>query len=225
MDWTRAVDNYCERIDPGFLAEPLNAVSNAAFVVAALVCWRLYGHRRDPGALVLMAVLVLIGIGSFLFHTVAQVWAGVADVLPILAFIVIYVHLATTRLLGLPVWAGVIAAAAYAPVSAAVSGAIGTLTGPLNGSLGYVPVLLLIGGYALALVARRPATARRLGIGAGLLAVSLTFRTLDAPLCPDWPQGTHFLWHLLNGTLLGWMIATLVRDRDPGGLAWAGTSR
>ena len=219
MDWTRAVDNYCERTDPGFWAEPLNAVSNAAFLIAALVCWRLYGRRRDPGLHLLIAVLAAIGVGSFLFHTVAQVWAGVADVLPILGFILIYVHLATVRFLGLPVWAGWLAVAGYLPASAAVSAAIGAVTGPLNGSTGYLPVLLLIAGYAAWLWRARPATARRLAAGAGILALSLTFRTLDASVCPAWPPGTHFLWHLLNGAMLGWMIATIARDADPPGLA------
>ncbi len=46
-----------------------------------------------------------------------------------------------------------------------------------------------------------------MAIGAGLLIVSLTFRTLDGPLCDSLPVGTHFLWHLLNATMLGWMIA------------------
>ena len=32
------LDLYCERLGPGLLAEPLNAVTNGAFLVAA---WRL----------------------------------------------------------------------------------------------------------------------------------------------------------------------------------------
>ena len=33
-------------------------------------------------------------------------------------------------------------------------------------------------------------------------AVSLTLRTVDEPLCAQWPIGTHFLWHCLNATVL-----------------------
>lgn len=209
MEWMRAVDSYCERLGPGLWAEPLNAVSNAAFLVAAAMVWR--GTRGDAGARVLVAVLAAIGVGSLLFHTVARVWAGVADVLPILAFILIYMYLATVRFLGLPVWAGALAAAAYVPASGAVAAGIGAVTGPLNGSVSYLPVVLLIGGYALWLRGRAPATARGLGLGAGCLAVSLVLRTLDAPLCPVVPVGTHFLWHLLNGAMLGWMIVVLRR--------------
>jgi hypothetical protein len=48
-------------------------------------------------------------------------------------------------------------------------------------------------------------------LGAALLAVSIFFRTIDAAACPAFPIGTHFLWHLLNGAILGWMILVLVR--------------
>ena len=37
MDLMRSIDNYCERLDPGFWAEPLNAVTNAAFVIGAMI--------------------------------------------------------------------------------------------------------------------------------------------------------------------------------------------
>jgi hypothetical protein len=43
-------------------------------------------------------------------------------------------------------------------------------------------------------------------LGAAILVTSLTFRTLDGPLCQIVPFGTHFLWHVLNGLMLGWMI-------------------
>ncbi len=35
-----------------------------------------------------------------------------------------------------------------------------------------------------------------------LFAVALTARTVDEWLCPWWPMGTHFLWHLLNGGVI-----------------------
>jgi uncharacterized membrane protein len=61
-----------------------------------------------------------------------------------------------------------------------------------------------------------PQTARGLAIGAAILILSLTFRTLDEPLCGVVPVGTHFLWHILNGLMLGWMIVVYVRHRRMG---------
>jgi len=75
-----------------------------------------------------------------------------------------------------------------------------------GGAAGYLPVPLLILGYGWALRHRSPDTARNLGIGAFILLVSLSLRTLDQPLCSSIPFGTHFLWHVLNAVMLGWMI-------------------
>ena len=35
------IDIYCERTGPGLLAEPVNAITNLAFLLAAAACWRL----------------------------------------------------------------------------------------------------------------------------------------------------------------------------------------
>ena len=93
MDWFEAVDGYCERIDATFWSEPVNAITNAAFLIAAFWVWR----RPDLPIMgrVLAIILALIGIGSFLFHTFAQPWAGVADVVPILIYILVYIYVAT----------------------------------------------------------------------------------------------------------------------------------
>ena len=222
MDWFRAVNSYCERTDASYWSEPLNAVSNAAFLIAAALCWRM--TARDRGARLLVVILAAIGVGSYLFHTHARVWAMMADVLPIQAFILVYIYLATVRFFGAPAWVGLAAAVAFVPLSGLVAAAIGRLVGPLNGSVGYMPVVLLIAAYALALGRRAPGTARGMAIGAGILAVSLGFRTVDEAVCDAVPIGTHFLWHMLNAVLLGWMIRVLVRHEGPA-LARAGAPR
>ncbi|MBP7240834.1 ceramidase domain-containing protein [Amaricoccus sp.] len=211
MDWFAPLDNYCERTDPSYWSEPLNAVSNAAFLVAALVCWRMIGDRRDPGARILVVILAAIGVGSYLFHTHARRWALMADVIPIQVFILVYLYLATVRLFAAPWWAGLAAVALFIPFDVLAARGLAALVGPLNGSVSYGPVPILIAAYALALRNRAPAAARGLAIGAAVLVVSLFFRTIDAAVCPGLPLGTHFLWHLLNGLMLGWMIAVLIR--------------
>lgn len=83
-----AVDGYCERLGPGLWAEPLNAITNLAFLLAALImARRARGHGLPR---LLAAELALIGAGSSLFHPVAQGWAGLADVIPIVLFSLTY---------------------------------------------------------------------------------------------------------------------------------------
>src|SRR6186997_2753218 len=91
MDWFAPIDLYCERTAPGLLNEPLNAASNLAFLIAALVATRV--ARRDPSARsdgflwLLIALVYLIFAGSTAFHTFANAWSRLADTLPIAAFI------------------------------------------------------------------------------------------------------------------------------------------
>jgi hypothetical protein len=213
MDLTAHVDGYCERLDPSFWAEPVNAITNLAFLIAAAVMWpRVRGMRSGQ---VLAGVLAVIGIGSGLFHTFAQVWAGVADVLPILAFILIYIAVANRDFWGMrPVWAYV-AALGFVPFAAATVPLFQLVPG-LGGSAGYAPVPLLILLYAVGLRRRLPVTSRNLAIGAGILILSILFRSLDMPICAAIPLGTHFLWHILNALMLAWMIETWRRFRISG---------
>ena len=212
MDWFRAVDGYCERTDASFWSEPLNAVSNAAFLIAAWAAWRIAAGAGDRGGQLLAGLVAVIGVGSWLFHTHAQVWAMVADVVPIQVFILVYLGMATVRLFGVPWWGGVLAAAAFVPASAGLARAIGAVTGSLNGSVGYLPVPVLIAGYAWLVRRKAPAVARGFAVGAGILAVSLALRTVDAAVCAAFPWGTHWAWHLLNGVMLWWMVRVLVRE-------------
>ncbi|SLN28148.1 hypothetical protein ROJ8625_01180 [Roseivivax jejudonensis] len=203
MDWTQAIDGYCERLGPGLWAEPVNAITNFAFVIAALWVWPV--TRGLPKARILAVILLLIGIGSGLFHTFAVAWAATLDVLPIVAFIVVYIYAAHRDFWGqVRLVAGGLTLASV-PAMMAVSQVL-PFRAALGGSAGYVPVPLLIFLHAALLARRAPVTARGLAAGAALLCVSIGFRTLDAPLCSAVPIGTHFMWHVLNATMLGWMI-------------------
>lgn len=197
------IDAYCERTGPEYWAEPVNAVTNAAFLIAAWVMWRRTAGM--PTGRALSAVLGVIGVGSFLFHTHANRLTALMDVLPILGFILLYLYAATRDFLGLSrVWAAG-AVLAFFPYAALTVPALAAIL-PLGSSSAYLPVPVLILGYAAVLRRRAPRTARGMALVAGSLVVSLAFRTLDGPVCGALPFGTHFLWHLLNALMLAWMI-------------------
>jgi hypothetical protein len=210
LDLFAQVDIYCERISPAFWAEPINAITNAAFLISAVLVF-MWTKGRRASVLLLLAILCLIGIGSFLFHTFAQRWAGIADVLPILAFILTYIFLATRNFLGQPIWISAAACLLFVPYAAGSGWLISRIFGDMNGSVPYVSVALLIFIYALLARQRYPESSRGLAIGAGILSLSIAFRSIDAAVCAAIPLGTHFLWHILNGVMLGWMILVLHR--------------
>jgi hypothetical protein len=192
------IDLYCERLEPGLLAEPLNALTNGAFLVAAWWLQRL--ARRDTGCdrgvLALAALALAIGIGSGLFHTFATGWALAADVVPILLFQLLFLLLYLRRQVGLG--AAPAAGLCLAFLLACLAGR--SAPALLNGSLAYAPTLAV-----LALLGWHQRHTRRsaLLLGAtGLFSLSLLLRSLDNALCPHWPIGTHLFWHLLNAAVL-----------------------
>lgn len=203
------IDIYCERVDFSLWSEPVNALTNLAFIALAVVMW----HRAEgvPAARMLAAMLFAIGCLSGLFHVLATSWAAALDVLSIQIFSLSYIYLANRDYLGFgPVIAGA-ATLVYFPYSYAISGLARSLVPGLGGTVDYVPLPLLIAAYGLYLLGPAPATGRGLLIGAGVLVVSMAARTVDLPFCDSWPLGTHFLWHVLNAVMLAWMIEVYLR--------------
>ena len=192
------LDLYCERLGPGLLAEPLNAITNGAFLVAA---WRLASLARsrghsDRGMLALAALALAIGVGSSLFHTVATGWALAADVLPILLFQLLFLLLYLRRRAGLALAPAAGLCLAFLLACLAGRG----FPGVLNGSLAYAPtlaVLALLAWHQL----RREQSALLLA-ATGLFSLSLLLRSVDNALCPLFPIGTHLFWHLFNAEVL-----------------------
>jgi hypothetical protein len=216
MDLARQIDIYCERTDLSLWSEPLNALTNLAFLAAAWFGWREAGRvaRTDGIAWdlrLLAALAVLVGLGSFAFHTTARVWAAWADGLAILAFIYVWLARYLARVAGL----GVFGVAAGLVVYFLLDRLAGRLfpAEVLNGSGQYLAALLSLAGLAVYARPRFPATATWLLGGAALFALSLGFRTVDLAACAALPAGTHFLWHLLNGAVLAVAIGALARAR------------
>ncbi|WP_299480267.1 ceramidase domain-containing protein [uncultured Roseibium sp.] len=213
MDLTQQLNNYCERVGPEFWSEPLNAITNAAFLIAAVIAFLIWRKKTpdDWTGLALIVILAAIGIGSFLFHTFATVWAVLADVIPIVIFIHVYLFFALNRFLKLPWWAalGIVIAFLVATVLFA-----DTLFAPFVGSsAGYVPALLAIFVVG-SLFSRKDKKLGAQVLLTGLVfLVSLTFRTLDEPLCAHIEFGIHFMWHILNAVVLFLLIRVLIFQR------------
>lgn len=210
MEWTRTIDGYCERTDFTYWSEPVNALTNLAFLLAAALLWR--RSAGLPLARALVLVLAAIGVGSWLFHTHATVWGAVADVVPIAGFILLYVFAVHRHVWGWSAPASALAVAGFVPYAAATVPVFAALPG-FSVSAAYWPVPLLIAIHAVLLWRREPALARGFAAGAAILVVSLAFRSVDEALCAQLPLGTHFMWHLLNAAMLGWMIEVYVRHR------------
>lgn len=229
MTWSEQIFSYCERGQNGaFWAEPFNALSNAAFLLAALaaaIAWaRQAPATRGMAEAVLIGLVAAIGLGSFAFHTLATRWAAIADAAPIGAFMFAYAGYALRRYLRLPwiaVAAGVIAfaallqAAAAAPCPMAMRGLVAGGR-CLNGSIGYVPALAMLAAVGSAAFARGHGAAHPLIAASAIFTLSLAARTLDFEVCAasrvlGQLRGTHALWHTLNALTLGVLLFAALR--------------
>ncbi|MDG4649309.1 hypothetical protein P6F26_12715 [Roseibacterium sp. SDUM158017] len=199
------LDAYCERLGPGLWAEPVNALTNLAFVIAAAIALGRLGRPAPPLGFALVAVLALIGAASGLFHTFANVATALLDSAAIAIFVLVYLFAVNRHVLGLSRGAAWLGLGLFFPY-AALAGTAFAQVPAFSISAPYWPVALLIALYGLALRRVRPEFARGLLIGAGLLCVSLAARSADLRLCGALPVGTHFLWHVLNAMMLFWMI-------------------
>ena len=199
-----SVDIYCERTSAALFAEPLNAISNVAFFVAAWVAWREFRRAHGPGGdpllVALIGVVPIVGLGSLLFHTVATRWAEWGDVIPILIFMLMYLWLAMRRYLFWPAWLAVIVLLGFFFLTFNLEAKVPAEV--LWGGAMYLPTLVALVAIAFApndwpRYVRHPIIA-----AVACFLLSFTFRTLDAHICPTLPIGTHYAWHILNATTL-----------------------
>ncbi len=228
--------HYCERgSDPNFWAEPLNAATNAGFIIAAaasaVLILRQPSQARSLWHAFFVFNLAAIGIGSFLFHTVPNAATVKADTIPIGIFMLSYLVYAMRRLAGASWFITAAALAAFIGFMVVAlnvqcwDGRIGFLLENvpagararcLNGSLGYLPALIAMAAMAGWLFARQHPAAPILLSAATIFGVSLTFRSLDRELCGGMilmghALGTHFLWHLLNSATLFLLAAAAIK--------------
>jgi hypothetical protein len=194
------IDLYCERVAAGLFAEPLNAVTNIAFFVAAWLLWQraCQSGKLTPGVRLLLAALVAFGIGSSLFHTFATPITRIFDVLPIALFMVIYMGIYLRTILNVSQVAAILLLGTFLVVVYFSR----QFPHVLNGSLFYAPALAVVVVFGF-LHLRRATTERWALLGAGAtFFTAVVFRTIDSAVCPYWTIGTHFLWHLFVAVAL-----------------------
>lgn len=205
------MQTYCERCGPGLFDEPINAVSNLIFLIAAWAAWRL-GKRYDAlslGVWVLIGLSLCVGIGSLLWHTFASRWALYLDVLPILLFQLSFLWLYGRRVAGLN--RAMIVSLLLGYVIADLW--LRPYRTWLNGVLLYAPALglsLSLGMYHCVRVQREPYL---LLVSALFFSIALMCRTIDLFVCRWLPIGTHFLWHVLNGMVVYLAMRALIITR------------
>lgn len=215
-NWLAPIDIYCERLDASWWSEPINALTNLTFVLAGLLIMR----RQQPPAKLLGALVAVIGIGSFLFHTHANQLTGFIDVF------FIGVYLATYAWLW-PKWVwckdrfsqslsvGILLTLI---VGASLANQIIAAYWPNVPPGAYTGAWFYVMGLATLSRGTQPQAATWLWTAAGLFFCALVARQLDMPLCEQ-TGGTHWLWHTFNAGVLYASARALLTGSAPGRFA------
>jgi len=197
--WFNPVDIYCERLDASFWAEPINAISNLSFIVAGFFLWRQKSSRSTLIAL----LIILVGLGSFSFHTYANRLTGLLDVLAIALYLLTFAFLIPKQWSKSSIWIqlGSVLLLLISIVLAQL------LISQFRPALPWLPPGMYLGAWlALIIYAwvtrySNTSAARFLWLAVIVFPLSLLSRQLDMPLC-DFIGGAHWAWHLFNGLTL-----------------------
>jgi len=207
------ISEYCERLDPGTWAEPANFLSNAGFLLAAAWSYRQarrQGLDQDASVIWLVLWLAAIGLGSGLFHSLATPWSKICDVVPIAIFVASFYGLWLRQVLG---FTRRLLAVAYLVLGMMTALSLAMFQAPIfAGSQGYFGVLILLpvlGAWQW----RRCNSKPRLLYASIAFTFALACRTIDQPLCPWLPSGTHWLWHLLNAYVCLCALQSMLEDK------------
>lgn len=205
----------CEELGDGFLAQPVNAITSLAYVVAGLVvlgvAWR--RGRVTVDAWVYAALLAAIGLGSVLFHGPQPAGSRVLHDLPI-TLTVFYMVAADVQLLrnGRPTrWSLFLPAAAVATLVTVIEVEAGMLLTGV-GVLALVVCEVTIFRRDLRGLAGLRTRAAVLVISISAVAgVSFLFGRTGSPVCdPDGVVQLHAVWHVVSASVfaLWWVIAS-----------------
>jgi Ceramidase len=216
-DLFASVDLYCERTGPEVWSEPVNVLTNLAFVAAGI--WGVCEVRKRSAGTAAEALawwVVAIGIGSAIFHTFANRLTIWADVIPIAGFTLAYTIFTLRRFVGMS-WGRTLAVlfAFYAVAGLVTLMVPAGLREATNRSTGYLPPFLALIFFGI-LTIRSGSPAGWYSIAAAcIFACAVTFRIIDPRVCEAFPLGTHFVWHTLNGLMLGVVLAAVARYGAP----------
>lgn len=208
--WHETLDFYCERTSLGFWSEPINAISNAGFIFAGVLGLLKFRQIKNIWLLTFSLLAILTGIGSFLFHTHANRWSHLTDIIPIGIFMSTFVAFVARRLFTQNIFKTTLLSFLFILLSIVIEAYQPHHL--LNGSLGYTHALLLL--IILTLKVPNDPLRKMFLHATFTFIMSLIFRTIDNSICHIFSVGTHYLWHLLNAKLIYIILNIVLWDHN-----------
>jgi len=208
--------DYCERTSHSLIAEPINLITNLAFIISAALLFNYTRKQSVPpriGDYGLILNLFAIGVGSALFHSFANFLTEMMDVIPILTFQLVWLWHYFSRIFGFSFWLKVLLLVVYFVANMLIPMLPMPDPDPTNGSMAYggsLLVMLVLSFHYRSVSNHSP---NLLLTMTGVFILSLTLRTIDKNICGSFGLGTHFFWHCLNAVVL-WGCSICVLNKE-----------
>lgn len=191
------IPTFCEQIALGFIAEPLNAFSNLAFILAAIGIFKLLAINKIQKLeykLVLLLVF-LTGVGSFLWHATRTPFGLILDAVPTALSFTLVTFIFLEKLISNKALALLIVLILL-PTRFIVSSFASTdvISSLIRHSIN-------AGGFLIMILWAFKKYGRIALEGFGVLAIyllAIIMRMIDSPICQTFQTGTHFLWHIFS---------------------------
>jgi hypothetical protein len=180
--------------------------------------WRFAVRERvqDSNIVMITVMIVAIGIGSFLFHTMPTVVTRWLDIGPIFVFQLLFLGLYSRRVINLSVAGSGILLLVFLATAVVAS----LFPEVINGSLIYAPALLVVFVLSAYHYQSRKLERHLLLAVASVFLLSVVLRSVDIKICPRFETGTHFLWHVLNALVIYLAMRALLVNLSTGSDRW-----
>lgn len=201
----------CERgSSMDFFAEPLNAISNIAFILAGFGIYNLLRKNRIQRVeyKAVLVLILLVGSGSFLWHATGNSYALVLNMIPAVLSFVLITYIFLSKLIGSKLLALLLALLLF-PIRFFISSFAPTdIISSLIRNLINATVFLVMIVWAFKKYGRVAFE------GLSVLTVyllAITMRIIDLQVCPTFYVGTHFLWHIFNALAVYLAVRFLIK--------------
>ena len=187
--------NYCERTSFALFDEPINAISNIAFMICG---YYLIKNTKEKNSY-LGYLIIFIGAGSFLFHLIPLPLFAFLDVFAIVLFIYFYNFCLCNKILKIKkLYSNLLSFLIL--IASFFIGKI--LSESFIGSSGFY-LGLIIYMFLILFFLKKQALIKHFLFSTIIFTFSLFLRSMDFYLCEYFfSVGSHFLWHMLNALVL-----------------------
>lgn len=196
--WDLLVKNfpvYCERFANFWLVEPLNALTNLAFLIGAYYLYKFIraNNLKSRLSTFLIGLMVAVGLGSMSWHLYRSEATLLLDRLPIYIFFIFTLYFAIqsiTKNIKFTIAVSALLGILYYAIFDYVPG-VNVFYGLLRFIFAFITLVILN-----VLIRKKYGHEYNFSTALIIFAAALIFRTLDLLVCPFFPLGTHFLWHI-----------------------------